>query len=108
MKKTKINSYLEEWFGSTYENKQPIRLHVLLSREGVRQCKSDPSLEDFVAIDEDGTGHIDSIIDKGELDFISPLFYRLGKHAQIVEPKELIANLQQHAKEILSMYQENE
>ncbi len=99
---------LEEWFGSTYENKQPIRLHVLLSREGVRQCKSDPSLEDFVAIDEDGTGHIDSIIDKGELDFISPLFYRLGKHAQIVEPKELIANLQQHAKEILSMYQENE
>ena len=99
---------LEEWFGNTYEIKQPIRLHVLLSREGVRQCKSEPSLEDLVIINEDGTGFIDSIIDKGELNFISSLFYRLGVHAQIVEPKELITNLQQQAKEILSMYQVND
>ena len=99
---------LEEWFGNTYEIKQPIRLHVLLSREGVRQCKSEPSLEDLVIINEDGTGFIDSIIDKGELNFISPLFYRLGVHAQILEPKELITNLQQQAKEILSMYQVND
>lgn len=99
---------LEEWFGNTYEIKQPIRLHVLLSREGVRQCKSEPSLEDLVIINEDGTGFIDSIIDKGELNFISSLFYRLGVHAQILEPKELITNLQQQAKEILSMYQEND
>lgn len=99
---------LEEWFGSPYEIKHPIRLHVLLSREGVRQCKSDPSLGDFVVITQDGTGFIDSIIDKGELNFISPLFYRLGVHAQILEPKELITNLQQQAKEILSMYQVND
>ncbi|WP_374966506.1 helix-turn-helix transcriptional regulator [Lysinibacillus sp. RS5] len=99
---------LEEWFGSPYEIKHPIRLHVLLSREGVRQCKSDPSLGDFVVITQDGTGYIDSIIDKGELNFISPLFYRLGVHAQILEPKELITNLQQQAKEILSMYQVND
>lgn len=99
---------LEEWFGNTYEIKQPIRLHVLLSREGVRQCKSEPSLEDLVIIKEDGTGFIDSIIDKGELNFISSLFYRLGVHAQIVEPKELINILRQQAKDILSMYQEND
>ena len=99
---------LEEWFGSPYETKQPIRLHVLLSREGVRQCKSDPSLVDFVVITQDGTGYIDSIIDKGELNFISPLFYRLGVHAQIVEPKELINILRQQAKDILSLYQEND
>jgi len=99
---------LEEWFGNTYEIKQPIRLHVLLSREGVRQCKSEPSLEDLVIINEDGTGFIDSIIDKGELNFISSLFYRLGVHAQIVEPKELINILRQQAKEILSMYQVND
>ncbi|MGA3599051.1 helix-turn-helix transcriptional regulator [Lysinibacillus agricola] len=99
---------LEEWFGSPYEIKHPIRLHVLLSREGVRQCKSDPSLGNFVVITQDGTGYIDSIIDKGELNFISPLFYRLGVHAQILEPKELITNLQQQAKEILSMYHVND
>ncbi|MGE7950899.1 helix-turn-helix transcriptional regulator [Lysinibacillus xylanilyticus] len=99
---------LEEWFGSPYEIKHPIRLHVLLSREGVRQCKSDPSLGDFVVITQDGTGYIDSIIDKGELNFISPLFYRLGVHAQILEPKELINILRQQAKDILSMYQEKD
>lgn len=99
---------LKEWFSSNYENKQPIRLHVLLSREGVRQCKSDPHLEDLVVIKEDDTGYIHSIIDKGELNFISPLFYRLGMHAQIVEPKELVDIVRQQAKDILSMYPEND
>ena len=99
---------LEEWFVSTYKTKLPIRLHVLLSREGVRQCKSDPNLGDFVVIIQDGAGYIDSMIDKGELDFINPLFYRLSMHAQIVEPKESINILRQQAKDILSLYQEND
>ncbi|MCL1696934.1 MULTISPECIES: YafY family protein [unclassified Lysinibacillus] len=99
---------LQEWFSSEYELKQPIHLNVLLSREGVRQCKSDPNLEDLVTIKEDGTGFIDAIIDKGELNFISSIFYRLGMHAQIVEPKELINIIRQQAKGILSMYPEND
>ena len=99
---------LEEWFCNTYEIKQPIRLHVLLTREGVRQCKSEPNFEDLVVTNEDGTGYIDSIIDKGELNFISPLFYRLCMHAQIVEPKEFINILRQQAKDILSIYPEKD
>lgn len=96
---------LEEWFSSN-EVKNPVRLHVLLTTEGVRQCKSVPYFEGFVVTNEDGTGYMDSIIDKGEIGFITPLFYRLGTHARIIEPKELIDGLLVKAEEILTMYQD--
>lgn len=71
---------LEEWFASNSNVVHiPTQLHVLLTTEGVRQCKSVPYLEEFVIINEDGTGYINSTIDKGEINFITPLFYRLGK-----------------------------
>lgn len=96
---------LENWFDS-YEVKKPIRLHVKLTTEGVRQCKSVPTFENFVVEKEDGTGYIDTIIDRDEIGFITPLFFRLGSHARILEPKELINGLCLQAKEILRMYQE--
>ncbi|WP_226528925.1 helix-turn-helix transcriptional regulator [Metabacillus niabensis] len=96
---------LEDWF-NFQEVKKPIRLHVYLTMEGVRQCKSVPYFEGVVVTQEDGTGYIDSIIDKDELDFISPLFLRLGRHTRIIEPKELIDGIRRRAEEILTMYQE--
>lgn len=98
---------LEEWFDSSSNVINiPIQLHVLLTTEGVRQCKSVPYLEEFVVVNEDGTGYIHSTIDKGEINFITPLFYRLGKDAQVLEPKELIDGLRIRAKEILQMYED--
>lgn len=96
---------LEEWFASNSNVVHiPTQLHVLLTTEGVRQCKSVPYLEEFVIINEDGTGYINSTIDKGEINFITPLFYRLGKNAKVLEPTELIDGLRIRAKEILHMY----
>ncbi|OUB69306.1 DNA-binding transcriptional regulator [Bacillus thuringiensis serovar dakota] len=98
---------LEEWFASNSNVvHSPTQLHVLLTTEGVRQCKSVPYLEEFVVINEDGTGYIHSTIDKGEINFITPLFYRLGKDARILEPKELIDGLLMRAKEVLHMYED--
>ncbi|WP_141527739.1 MULTISPECIES: helix-turn-helix transcriptional regulator [Bacillus] len=98
---------LEEWFTSNSNVvHSPTQLHVLLKTEGVRQCKSVPYLEEFVVINEDGTGYIHSTIDKGEINFITPLFYRLGKDARILEPKELIDGLLMRAKEVLHMYED--
>lgn len=94
---------LEEWFISN-QVKNPIRLHVLLSREGVRQCKSAPELEGYVTTQEDGTGYIDSLIEESEISYIAPLFYRLGGHAQIKEPRDLIDKLRLQAREILRIY----
>jgi len=96
---------LEDWF-DFHEVKKPIRLHVLLTMEGVRQCKSVPYFDGFVVIQEDGTGYIDTMIDKGELGFITSLFFRLGSHARIIEPLELIDGLRKQAEEILTMYQD--
>ncbi|MFJ7950658.1 helix-turn-helix transcriptional regulator [Lysinibacillus sp. NPDC096418] len=95
---------LEQWFDSSEVHK-PIRLHVQLTMEGVRQCKCDPSFEELIVTNEDGSGYIDSDIDEGEIRFITPLFYRLGTHARIIEPQVLIDGLRKQAKEVLAMYQ---
>lgn len=98
---------LKEWFASnSHVVHNPTQLHVLLSTEGVRQCKSVPYLEEFVVTNENGTGYIHSTIDKGEINFITPLFYRLGKDAKVLEPIELIDDLRMRAKEVLHMYED--
>ncbi|EJQ34716.1 YafY family transcriptional regulator [Bacillus cereus] len=98
---------LEEWFSSNSNVVHiPTQLHVLLTPEGVRQCKSVPYLEEFVVTNENGTGYIHSTIDKGEINFITPLFYRLGKDAKVLEPIELIDGLRMRAKEVLHMYED--
>ncbi|WP_144502340.1 helix-turn-helix transcriptional regulator [Bacillus thuringiensis] len=98
---------LEEWFSSNSNVVHiPTQLHVLLSTEGVRQCKSVPYLEEFVVTNENETGYIHSTIDKGEINFITPLFYRLGKDAKVLEPIELIDGLRMRAKEVLHMYED--
>ena len=71
---------LAEWFDSSSNVVHiPTQLHVLLTKEGVRQCKSVPYLEEFVVVNEDGTGYIHSTIDKGEINFIILYFIDLEK-----------------------------
>lgn len=94
---------LEEWF-HTYEIKKPIRLHLILTAEGVRQCKSISYFEQLIYINEDGSGYIDTMIDEGELSFITPVLYRLGRHARIVEPQQLIKLMVEKGNEIIRMY----
>ncbi len=102
--KTTMN--LQQWLESAYEPQHPIRLYVELSSEGVRQCLSEPHLEKAVVLLSDGTGYIDTIIDQGELQFNSSLFFRLGPHAIVKEPQALIQLLRQHAHELLEIYPE--
>lgn len=94
---------LGEWF-HTYEIKKPIRLYLSLTAEGVRQCRSISYFEKFIQINEDHTGYIDTMIDEGELSFITPVLYRLGSHARVVEPKQLIDLMVEKANEIMAMY----
>lgn len=94
---------LEEWF-HTYEIKKPIPLHLILTAEGVRQCRSISYLEKLIHTNEDGTGFIDTTMDEGELSFITPVLYRLGHHAKVVEPKQLIDLMMEKAIEIMGMY----
>ncbi|WP_338651275.1 YafY family protein [Lysinibacillus sp. Y5S-8] len=102
--KTTMN--LQQWLESAYKPQHPIRLYVELSSEGVRQCLSEPHLEKAVVLLSDGTGYIDMMIDQGELQFNSSLFFRLGPHAIVKEPQALIQLLRQHALELLAIYPE--
>lgn len=94
---------LEQWF-QTYEIKKPIQLHLILTAEGVRQCRSISYFEKFIQTHEDGSGYIDTTIDEGELSFITPVLYRLGSHAKIIEPKQLIDLMINKANEVIEMY----
>jgi len=100
----KTSIHLQQWLENPLEPQQPIRLYVELTREGVRQCTSEPNFEKTVICHSDGTGYIDTIIDQGEIHFISALFYRLGQHAIVKEPPELIQLLRKHAQDILATY----
>ncbi|MNC58860.1 hypothetical protein D3C75_1086230 [compost metagenome] len=94
---------LEEYF-QTYEIKSPVKLHLILTAEGIRQCRSLPYFEKIIVTNEDGTGYIDTMIDEGKLSFIAPVLYRLGANARVVEPKQLIELIREKAKEIMQMY----
>ena len=71
---------LEEWFASNSNViHSPTQLHVLLTTEGVRQCKSVPYLEEFVVVNEDGQDiYIQQLI-KVKLTLLSLYFIDLGK-----------------------------
>ncbi|PCD82767.1 transcriptional regulator [Lysinibacillus fusiformis] len=96
--------HLQQWLESPHEPQQPIRLHVELTREGVRQCRSEPNFEKVLVTNSNGTGYIDMMIDQGEIHFISSFFYRLGPDAIVQEPPELIQLLRKHAQTILATY----
>lgn len=96
---------LTEWFNSN-EVIDPIRLHVQLTVEGVRQCKSIPIFDGFIVTQDDGNGYIDMLINRSEIGFITPLFCRLGIDGRVLEPKELIDGLRAKAEEISTLYQD--
>lgn len=52
----------------------PFRLYVELSREGLRQCRSQPWLEPQIVVKNEDLGYIDTVIDRNEIEFVSQYF----------------------------------
>lgn len=94
---------LENWL-TDHIVKTPVKLHVKLTREGVRQCQSEPWLEPDIVLTVDGNGFVDMEVDQSEIPFISEYFFRLGKDAKVVEPYEVIDYIKQHARQLLNHY----
>ncbi len=95
---------LANWF-TTRANREPVRLHVKLTREGVRQCLGEPWLEPHIVRTGQDEGYIDIEIDKSELDFLTGFFFGLGTDVTILEPVELAYRIKLRAKSILDHYQ---
>lgn len=84
---------LHDWLVSHTELEPvtPVRLYVELSREGLRQCRSQPWLEPHIVMKNEDLGYIDTVIDHKEIEFVSQYFFRLGTEAKVLEP-EIIVN----------------
>lgn len=95
---------LADWFNS-HTTKIPVRLYVTLTREGLRQCRSEPWLEPHVVMTDQENGYIDAEIDRSEIEFVSSYFFRLGTDAKVVEPQEIVDHIKQRAHGLISHYQ---
>jgi len=95
---------LENWL-TNHVVKKPVRLYVKLTREGIRQCRSESWLEPEIVSTEDENGYIDMDVDLSDIPFISEYFFRLGTDAKVIEPNEVIDYIKQRARKLISHYQ---
>jgi predicted DNA-binding transcriptional regulator YafY len=94
---------LNEWF-QVHDTKNPIPLKVSLTPEGIRQCRGNPWLEEYVKVTDVQSGYIDMFIDEDEINYISSFFYTLGNNCVIIEPKALIDRICKLANDVLNIY----
>lgn len=97
---------LEDWLirQPHQEQHNPIRLYVELTREGVRQCQSQPWLVPYIVMKNEVQGYIDTTIEHNEIDFVSNYFYQLGTAAKVIEPQEMVNRICEMAEELLQNY----
>lgn len=104
------NMTLNDWLLSHTEQEPitPIRLYVELTKEGLRQCRSQPWLEPYIVMsnqDQDqDQGYIDTTIDEAEIEFVSRYFFQLGTAAKVVEPQEIVSRICALSQELLEHY----
>jgi predicted DNA-binding transcriptional regulator YafY len=97
---------LDSWLNNLVKQKpnNPIRFYVELTREGVRQCNSQPWLEPHIIITDEEHGYIDMEINKSEFEFVSNFFLQLGTTAKVKEPQEIIDIILRKLQETLLHY----
>lgn len=98
-----VQTELLNWLHS-YTVSTPIRLVVELTREGMRQCQSKPWFDPMLLNDESGHGRIDTFIDQDDMEFTASFFAQLGTEAKVIEPREMIDRIRNHALVLLSHY----
>lgn len=95
---------LDEWLARSNEIMTPVRLYVLLTEEGMRQCKSEPWLEPYIKSASNDAGCIDTVIDQSEIRFSANYFFQLGTEAKVIEPREMSEMIKQKALELMEHY----
>ena len=95
---------LEEWFlPPTPQHTVPLR--VELTRLGVRKCQADPWLDKAITLREDGSGFIDSKIEKREIAYYADFVFGLGTDAFVEEPSEMADLIVDKLERLQSRYQ---
>ncbi|GGD79256.1 helix-turn-helix transcriptional regulator [Paenibacillus nasutitermitis] len=97
---------ISEWLNSHTAQipSDPIRLFVELTREGLRQCRSQPWLEPESVVGDEDQAYIDTVIDKSEVEFVAKYFLQLGTSAKVIEPREIVDRIRALSQELLLQY----
>lgn len=104
--KVTLNDWLEIQAAQMPNN--PIRLYVELTRDGIRNCYSQPWLAPHVIMSSPEQGYVDTLIDMSEIDFVSRYFLQLGTSAKVIEPREIVDRIRMLLKDITNHYKNNE
>ncbi|MCM3701780.1 YafY family protein [Paenibacillus macerans] len=97
-----LAGWLEQLSGQPL--KAPVRLYVELTREGMRQCRSQPWLEPYIAAADPDHGYIDAVIDESEVEFTAAYFFQLGPDAKVLEPREIADRIRERAGALVRHY----
>ncbi|MEF3305080.1 helix-turn-helix transcriptional regulator [Paenibacillus sp. GYB003] len=97
---------LTDWLNrlTAQDPKAPVRLYAELTREGLRQCRSQPWLEPHIVTIDSERGYVDAVIDRSEFEFVSDYFFQLGTAAKVIEPGEMADRIGRKARELSVHY----
>ncbi|PEV50798.1 transcriptional regulator [Bacillus thuringiensis] len=104
-KKDFTNLSLDRWF-NTIDSKpsELVKLRVSLTREGVLKCDFNPWVRENIQMSKDGSGTINTYLNKEEIPYMSEFFFGLGANAKVQEPVEMVDLIKRHAINLLNMY----
>ncbi|HZG82678.1 MAG TPA: YafY family protein [Brevibacillus sp.] len=97
-----LSDWLDRYTAQT--PKQPVRIYVELTREGLRQCRSQPWLEPHIVMVNPEQGYVETVIDHEDWDFVSDYFFQLGTSAKVIEPREMVDRIRKQAQELTRHY----
>lgn len=92
-----------DWL-TDYTIEKPVQIHVKLTREGIRQCKSEPWIEPNITTTNDKNGFVLMEIDQSDLNFVSDFFFNLGTDAEVIKPDYTINYIKDRARNLLKHY----
>ncbi len=81
-----------------------MNLRVSLTREGVLKCDFNPWVRENIKMSKDGSGTINTYLNKEEIPYMSEFFFGLGANAKVQEPVEMVDLIKRHAINLLNMY----
>lgn len=97
---------LEDWLHHR-TIRTPVRLHVKLTREGLRQCQKEHWLAPYIQTahpEGEYVAYADMLMDDSETGFAADYFFRLGTDAFVLEPKEIVKDIRGRALRLIEHY----
>lgn len=98
----RLDRWLENLTADTPDD--PVSLYAELTREGVRQCMSQPWLEPHVKLKDGDRGFVEMTMDRSEIAFVAAFFLQLGTNAKVLRPPEVVAQIRKQLRETMAHY----